>query len=170
MGVRTINRMLLDNLHHADHSGGLAIGVIEESLISLLHVSHQIACCVVVSCIFQAIESLWPLPTGLRTPIDPSLAHDTQSTMLKRREKLTIPGLWLLGGSQIINGELDVHALFQARVWLRLHQPVRMASILLGHVRWGRVRLRLRDASFPISSRQTLARSPTAVLFLRGRC
>ena len=57
MGVRTINRMLLDNLHHADHSGGLAIGVIEESLISLLHVSHQITCCVGVSCISQAIES-----------------------------------------------------------------------------------------------------------------
>lgn len=56
-GLRTVNRMLLDNLHHADHSGGLAIGVIEEGLISFLHVAHQITCCVVVSCIFQAIES-----------------------------------------------------------------------------------------------------------------
>ena len=42
---RTICGVLLYNLHNTDNTGGLAVGVVEKGLVSLLHVAHKVSSC-----------------------------------------------------------------------------------------------------------------------------
>lgn len=44
MRYRTIDRVLFDNLHNSNHSRNLAVGVVEECIISLLHLLHDVPC------------------------------------------------------------------------------------------------------------------------------
>ena len=46
----------------------------------------------------------------------------------------TIPRLGLRGRAEIINGKLDVDALFQARLGFGLHQPVGPVVVVVGLV------------------------------------
>lgn len=39
---QTVNRVLLDNLHHSNDAGNFAVGVVEEGVVSFLHVPHEI--------------------------------------------------------------------------------------------------------------------------------
>jgi len=65
----TVSRMLLYNFHNPNYSRDLAVRVIEECIVSFLHIPHDIACCSIVSHPAVLMDPTIILPRGLRTPI-----------------------------------------------------------------------------------------------------
>ena len=97
----TIRRVLLDDLHGPRDAGLLAVGVVEEGQLALLHGAEVVAGRVGAdSCSCVSTRHL-----SVRVPL---------------RCFHTVPRLWLGPGRQIINGELDVDAILEAGLGLGL--------------------------------------------------
>lgn len=110
-GKLTIRTMLLHYLHGADDARLLAIRLVEEGEIPLLH-GAQIVPSYIVS------YSWWWLIRKIPLKIKPTFFF----------RSLTIPRLRLRLGRQVVNGKLDVDPVLDARFRLCLEQPVRLSG------------------------------------------